>query len=106
MMRRPAFRRCCARNTFLALLALWGLLAFDAEHIVFHLRGDDVLDAHDAGSHSGWDGVRFHTGTLAEAVFVVPPPPRPRVARLNADRPLRIDGIPLLVPDSRAPPAA
>jgi len=84
---------------------MWCLVAFDAAHVVHHLSDDEVPFAHDVGSHAWWDGVLFHTGTIAEAVFVVRMPARPLIASLEIDRPMCVDGIPLLVPDSRAPPS-
>ena len=103
---RPTISRFFAGNTFLAVLALWGFVTFDAAHIIHHLHDDDAPLSNEVGSHSWWDGILFHTGTVPEPLFTASVPNNPFVERLHAEAPESGHGTPLLVRESRAPPVA
>jgi len=106
IMQRPTTGHFVARNTFLALLAMLGILSFDAAHVFHHLQDDQAPLSHDVDSHGWWDGILFHTGTIVEPVFLIPIPAHRVVARILFDLPDQTHATPLLVFDSRAPPAA
>jgi hypothetical protein len=63
------------RSAFLVLLAILSILSFEFSHTLHHLQDADSHAVPEQGSHSWSHQILFHTGTLIESTFVVPPPP-------------------------------
>jgi hypothetical protein len=92
------------RSAFLVLLAILSILSFEFSHTLHHLQDADSHAVPEQGSHSWSHQILFHTGTLIESTFVVPPPPYILAETLAAEEPAPTRCVPRSHFLTRAPP--